>query len=103
MNNEDLPEMVQLDMELVKTNIPSYSNEKLCEMIVSSRYFGFGEDKIAPLCMEELSKRRVAGDPFDFETYIDKSYKELPVFDLNINIKSTIEQAMSIFKKLSKK
>jgi hypothetical protein len=34
--------------------------------------------------MEELANRRVAGDTFDFETYIEKSFNELPKLDFAI-------------------
>lgn len=79
---EDTPiEEVKLDMEKVKANIPNFSNEKLCEMIVCDRYFGFGQ-KIDIVCMEELAKRRAAGDTFEFESYIDQQFKELPVLNL---------------------
>lgn len=74
-------EDVKLDMEQVKANVPKFSNEKLCEMIVCDRYFGFGQ-KIDIICMEELAKRRAAGDTFDFESYIDQEYKKLPVLNL---------------------
>lgn len=98
MTEQDLPEMPQLDMELVKTNIPTFTNEKLCEMIIVDRYFGFGE-KIAPLCMAELSTRRINGDPFNFEEYIEKSQKELPVLDLNLDVRNILQQAMNAVKK----
>lgn len=73
-------DMVSLDMGKVRENITLQSNEKLCEMIVCDRYFGFNE-KIAPVCMEELGRRRIAGDTFDFENYIDQAYKSLPVMN----------------------
>lgn len=67
----------KLDIEKIKANISEYDSEKLCEMIVCDRYFGL-EQKISAVCMEELAKRRIAGDTFDFETRIDKSLKTLP-------------------------
>jgi hypothetical protein len=80
--NDDLPvEDVKLDLEQVKANLPKYSSQKLCEMIVCDRYFGFGQ-KIDVLCMEELAKRRLAGDAFPFEAKIEEAYKELPVLNL---------------------
>lgn len=87
-------ELIPLDMKKVKENIPQFSNEKLCEMIVCDRYFGFGE-KIAPFCMEELSKRRVSGDVFDFENYIDQAHKSLPVISNVIpDIRDVLKQAI---------
>ena len=103
MKNKELEELlgddspvedVTLDLDLVKSLIPQYSNEKLCEMIVCDRYFGFGE-KLSPICMEELARRRIAGDTFDFESYIDQTYKELPVLDLTIpDVRSILHQAI---------
>lgn len=88
-------ENVKLDLDKVKENVPSFTNEKLCEMIVCDRYFGFGE-KISPVCMEELAKRRVAGDAFDFETYIDQAYKSLPVLSFATpDLRAILNQAIS--------
>ena len=94
LTNEPLEE-VKLDIEKIKENIPKYTNEKLCEMIVCDRYFGF-EQKIANICMEELSNRRLAGDTFEFEKYIDKVYNELPVLNFAMpDIRSVLQQAIN--------
>jgi hypothetical protein len=69
-----------LDIEIVRTNVPSYSSEKLCEMIVCDRYFNFNRE-IAIICMKELASRREKGDDFQFEDYIEKSYNTLPKLD----------------------
>jgi hypothetical protein len=88
--------LIQMDMAKVKESIPQNSSEKLCDMIVCDRYFGFGE-KIAPLCMEELGKRRIAGDTFDFESYIDQAYKSLPVMPNVVpNIRDVLQQAIDV-------
>jgi hypothetical protein len=94
--NDDSPiENVKLDIDKVKENVPSFSNEKLCEMIVCDRYFGFGQ-KISPICMEELAKRRIAGDTFDFETYIDQAYKSLPELNFAIpDLRTVLNQVIS--------
>ena len=93
-SNEPI-EDVKLDIEQIKINVPQYTNEKLCEMVTCDRYFGFGQ-KIAPICMEELAKRRMAGDTFDFEGYIIKAQKELPVLDFNMpDIRTILQQAIS--------
>lgn len=87
-------EEVKLDLDKVKDSIPECSNDKLCEMIVAERYFGFG-DKIAPMCMEELAKRRIAGDDFEYEKYIDQAHKSLPVLDFSIpDIRAVLNQAI---------
>jgi hypothetical protein len=88
---------ITLNMDKIEENLPSYTNEKLCEMIVCSRYFGFGE-KVAPMCMGELARRRTAGDSFDFESYIDQAQKKLPVINLNMDIKNTLQQAIAAVK-----
>jgi len=90
------PDLVvpSLNIEKVKENIPLQDSIKLAEMIVADRYFGFGE-KIAPLCMEELGRRRMAGDPFDFETYINQAYKSLPVLSKAMpDIRDVLKQAV---------
>lgn len=63
-------------------------------MIVCDRYFGF-EQKISDVCMEELAKRRMAGDTFNFESYIDQAYNELPVLDFSMpDIRTVLQQAI---------
>jgi hypothetical protein len=72
-----------LDLELVKEKIPTHTSEKLCEMIVCDRYFGCYKE-INIMCMEELAKRRIAGDTFEFEDYIDKAFSTLPKLDFKV-------------------
>lgn len=93
--SDDSPiEETKLDLEQVRSMLPSYTNEKLCEMIVCDRYFGFGQ-RIDIMCMEELAKRRLAGDTFNFESYIEEQYKELPVLDLKTpDLREVLTQAM---------
>lgn len=93
-DSEEPIEHVKMDLELIRKNLPDYSNEKLCDMIVCDRYFGF-EQKISSICMEELAKRRQAGDAFDFETYIANAHKELPVLDFSVpDIRSILSQVI---------
>jgi hypothetical protein len=77
MPSDNVPVIPTLDIEQIKANISEYSSEKLCEMIVCDRYFGW-EQQVSAICMEELAKRRMAGDTLDFETHIDKAFKSLP-------------------------
>jgi len=94
LNDDEPIEDIKLDMDLVKKNIPSYSNQKLCEMIVCDRYFNFNQ-KIAIMCMEELAKRRESGDTFEFEKYIDAAYNSLPVLNFDSpDIRTVLQQAM---------
>ena len=89
-------EEVKLDLDQIKANMPQYGNQKLCEMIVCDRYFGF-EHKISTICMEELARRRGAGDTFAFEVYIEKISKEMPELDLSgaPDIRTILNQALS--------
>lgn len=72
-----------LNVDKIKELLPTYTSEKLCEMIVCDRYFGCYKD-VAIMCMEELARRRIAGDEFNFESYIENSLKDMPVIDLSI-------------------
>lgn len=91
-DDEIFDEEFQYDIKIVESNLPVYSSKKLCEMIVCNRYFGSYKE-IAILCMQELSKRRVAGDNFDFEKYIEDSYNELPKLNFILpNITDTLQQ-----------
>ena len=94
-NSNEPIENVQLDLGQIQDNVSKYSNEKLCDMIVCDRYFGL-EEKISPICMEELANRRLAGDTFNFEHYIEQAYKELPVIDMSMpDLRAVLGQAMS--------
>lgn len=95
-DSDDGLEEVKLDIDQIKANLPQYGNQKLCEMIVCDRYFGF-EQKISTICMEELARRRSTGDAFAFEAYIDKISKEMPVLDLSgtPDIRTILNQALS--------
>lgn len=78
--NEKLLKYPSLDINVVKDKIPTYTSQKLAEMIVCDRYFGCYR-AIAVLCMEELGQRRINGDTFPFESFIEKSLSELPKLD----------------------
>ncbi len=81
-----------LDLEVVRKNAPNYNSEKLCEMIVCDRYFGCYRE-VAVICMEELARRRVAGDNFDFESHIDNSLASLPKLNLtNFDLRDVLHQ-----------
>jgi|WetSurMetagenome_2_1015567.scaffolds.fasta_scaffold295217_2 hypothetical protein len=91
---------IKMDVELVKTNIPNYPSQKLCEMIVCGRYLGFYPE-ISVLCMEELAVRRDAGDMFDFETYIDTTYQSLPKLDFTVpDLNSMLSTLVSAVQKV---
>ena len=83
-DDEDYEEEID-DFDLIshlKTNIKKYNSNKLCEIVVCNRYLGFHAEA-SILAMEELAKRRIDGDNFDFENKIDSLLKELPVIDFS--------------------
>ena len=80
--NEEPIEETKLNLEEIQQNIHLYSSQKLCDIIICDRYFGL-EKTLSVICMEELSKRRLAGDAFNFEDYIEKGQKELPILDFS--------------------
>ena len=89
---------ISLDIERIKNNIDQYSSVKLCEMIVCNRYFGINQE-ITVFCMEELAKRRINGDDFNFEKFIEDSNKELPELNFSIpNFKDILHQAIKKIK-----
>ena len=67
-----------------KLQLDSMKIERLCDIVVASRYLGSLKDE-ALLAMEELAKRRSSGDTFKFEEYIEVELKKLPSFNLDIN------------------
>jgi hypothetical protein len=98
LNSGEPIEDVKFDIDVIRSKIPTHSSKKLCEMIVTARYFGLHSD-LDVYCMEELASRRLNGDTFDFESYIDESTKELPVLDFSaggFDIRQVLSQAMSI-------
>lgn len=86
MNDEEIYEKledVKFDLESTKLDIPNFDSDKLCEIVVCYRYLNLHKD-LSILAMEELSKRRLNGDSFDFESYIEKSLNSLPEIDFSI-------------------
>jgi len=86
---------VFLDLNKVRENLPKYSTQKLCDMIICNRYFVLHKD-ITVMCMEELAKRRDAGDTFDFENYIETNSKDLPDLDFTMpDLRTMISSIMA--------
>jgi hypothetical protein len=95
---ESFPE-TKMDIEAIKNKVPEFSSQKLCEMIVCSRYFNF-EPQIIVVCMEELAKRRLAGDAFDFEKNINETQGKLPPIQATLpDLSTVLKQAISLGKK----
>lgn len=68
-------------LQEIKNNIPTFSSDKLCQFVICHRYLNYSKD-LSILAMEELAKRRINGDNFDFESYIDKCLSELPAINI---------------------
>lgn len=102
MENQETPEQsvqeVQLDLIAIQALLPKYTSDKLCEMIVANRYFGISSE-ITLMCMQELATRRVAGDTFDFEKYIEESQSKLPPLNFNVpDLRGTLQQMLKVKK-----
>lgn len=65
-------------------NISQFTNNKLCEIIATNRYLKIMHDE-AKASMEELAKRRAAGDNFEYEKHIDQIIASLPKFNLDLS------------------
>lgn len=82
------------DEEII-SSFKTFSSQKLADIIVSHRYLGFFKN-FYEKAMEELSSRRVAGDNFDFESYIEENLKSLPKISFDIkNFSQAISQIKS--------
>jgi hypothetical protein len=68
----------------IQENIKQFSNEKLCEIIVSSRYLGVLREE-AILSMTELASRREQGSGFPYEVRIEEIFSSLPKINLDLN------------------
>jgi hypothetical protein len=73
-----------MDEENIQQNIKQFSDEKLCEIIVSARYLGVFRDE-AILSMTELASRREQGSVFPYEKRIEEIFSSLPKFILDLN------------------
>lgn len=74
-------------------NILSFTSEKLCSIIVISRYLNINND-IALIAMKELSNRRSSGDTFEFEDVIDSQMKTMPELNFsNLDIRDVLNKA----------
>ena len=77
----EMEDLAELNIEEMKSKLPNFQIEKICEIIVCNRYFNFNHE-LTVYCMQELAKRRAAGDSFNFEEYIENSFKALPVLNV---------------------
>ena len=82
MEGEAIVEEIQDENKDID-NIPSFTSEKLADIIVLNRYLGLYDD-LAAEAMEELVKRREAGETFEYEAYINENLKNLPKIELKM-------------------
>lgn len=79
--------------------ISNYSSEELCNLIIAFRTLGVAKSA-AIVAMEELAKRRLNGEIFNFEQYISDEVAKMPKLDINYS--SIIPMPLNIFSKPSK-
>lgn len=70
-------------IEITADQISSFSSEKLCSIIATNRYIKFNK-QIEVMAMQELSKRRMKGDNYDFESKIEEYGKAFTPITANI-------------------
>ena len=85
----------KFNLQKIIDRLSGYTSQKICSMIVCDRYFGIDEN-LAIACMEELGNRRLQGDEFDFEGYIDEKLNELPKLDFSVpDLRSVLGRMIS--------
>lgn len=68
-----------------ENNLTGLSSQVLAAWIISYKLIGVNQE-LAQKCMEELTRRRLTGDTFNFEEYIENKLKELtPEKAVNMN------------------
>jgi len=92
-------EATELNVAEIINNLPQYDLIRLCDIIICDRYLGFNPE-LATACMEELGKRRLAGETFNFEEYIEREYKGLPKFEVTMpDLRTALDQVINGFKR----
>ncbi len=100
INDDDstIEDAVEVNEEEVIKSFGTYPSERLADLVISYRYLGANKN-LSLAAMQELSKRRVSGDNFVYESYIDKNLKELPVITFEIKDISGIMDKLKRMKK----
>ena len=73
----DYEEKKRLIKESQMASIATSESKNLAAYVVVYRSLGMNKD-ISIACMEELMKRKAAGDDYDFEAYIDEEVAKIP-------------------------
>lgn len=79
--NDDLLDNPTYD-DLVES-LPKQPSTKLADVVISFRYLGLHKE-LSIASMEELAKRRITGDTFQFEKYIEDNLQSLPKLDFKL-------------------
>lgn len=83
--------------ELLK-NISTLPSVKLAEVIIANRYLNLYQE-LSLKAMEELGQRRIAGDSFQYEEYIETNMKDLPKIDFTFPQIASLLDQLKGFKK----
>lgn len=98
VDTDDVDDFSEMSEEEIKSNLNSFSAAKLADIVITSRYIGLYKD-LAVDAMKELADRRIAGDTFQYEDYIDNQLKDLPKIDFTFaGVQSLLDQ-VKILKK----
>jgi len=96
---EELDDVVEnLTEDQIRAQIHTFASTKLADVVIMARYIGLYKD-LSVDAMKELSDRRVAGDSFKFEEYIEDNLSKLP--KLNFTMPS-IASLIGMFKGMGK-
>lgn len=93
--DDDYKEMTE---EQIKENLITFSAIKLADIVIANRYLGLYKN-LAIDAMAELGKRRVGGDSFQYEVYIEDKLKELPKLDFSLPALGSLFDQIRTFKK----
>lgn len=98
LDSED-EDITEINIEEIFSKLNNLSDERLCEIIIVDRYISINKE-LSLACMQELSNRRLNGNNFNFEEYIEEKFKELPKFESVFpNLSSTLNELVTGLKK----
>lgn len=95
INDDDYEELTP---DEIKEKLPTFPSVKLADIVIANRYLGLYKE-LSINAMEELGKRRLSGDTFEFETYIDDEFKKLPKLDFSLPDLSSLISQLGNFKR----
>lgn len=90
--------------QIRKININQMTSDVLAAYIVAYKAIGIDKD-FAVICMAELSRRRILGEEFNFEGFIEVELTKMPkiehmdIVKISQGIKNNVEYLKEIVKK----